>query len=84
MSRSRKKAPVVCVVGAGNGKRFRRAAHKAMRARARAALSQERYHDVPLRMEEVSNIYDYKDWTRYVTSEDSESLRELAEKQARK
>lgn len=84
MSRSRKKAPVVCVVGGGNGKIFRRCANKAMRARTRMAISQGIFDHAPQRLEEVSCIWDYKDWTRYVTSEDSERMHETLKQQMRK
>jgi len=84
MSRSRKKKPVVTIVGGGNGKIFRRTAHKSMRAKVRTALAQGSFEDVPTRMEEVSDIYDYKDWSRYVTSEDSESLHKELQRQRRK
>lgn len=84
MSRSRKKKPVVCLAGSNSGKSFRRAAHKAMRAKTRAALSHENYDDVPLRLEEVSDIYDYRDWITYVTPGDREWLQDVAKRQMRK
>ncbi len=84
MSRSRKKKPVVCLAGANSGKSFRREAHRAMRARTRAALAQGRYDDAPLRMEEVSDIYNYRDWVSYVTPGDREWLQDVAKKQMRK
>jgi len=55
-----------------------------MRAKVRTALAQGSFEDVPTRMEEVSDIYDYKDWSRYVTSEDSESLHKELQRQRRK
>ena len=84
MSRSRKKSPVVCVVGGGNGKAFRRCANKAMRARTRKALAHGDFDDAPERLTEVSCIWDYKDWTRYVTSDDSERMHETLKQQMRK
>jgi hypothetical protein len=84
MSRSRKKSPVVCVVGGGNGKIFRRCANKAMRRRERVALSQGDFDAIPQRLKEVSCIWDYKDWTRYVTSEDSANLHAALKKEQRK
>ena len=84
MSRSRKKKPVVCLAGANSGKSFRREAHRAMRAKTRAALTQGRYDEAPLRMEEVSDIYNYRDWMSYVTPGDSEWLQEVAVRQGRK
>jgi len=84
MSRSRKKSPVVCLAGGNNGKAFRRSANKAMRARVRAALTQECFDQLPQRLEEVSCIWDYKDWTRYVTSEDPMRLHDVLVKQIRK
>lgn len=83
MSRSRRRTPVVTVVR-GNGKAFRRTAHKSMRAKARAALAQDLFDQLPIRMEEVSNIYAYKDWSRYVTSEDTDRLHDVLKKQMRK
>jgi hypothetical protein len=84
MSRSRKKSPHLCVVGGNNGKEFRRAAHSAMRARTKALIAQGRFEDVPTKMEEVSSIYDYKDWSTYVTSDDSDRHKEAVQKQMRK
>lgn len=84
MSRSRKRSPVVVVVGAGRGKPFRRCANKAMRRRTKAALAVGCFDCAPVRLEEVSDIYDYKDWSRYVTSEDSASLHRELKKQMRK
>ncbi len=84
MSRSRKKSPVVCVVGGGNGKIFRRCANKAMRARTRMALAHGDFDGAPQRLIEVSCIWDYKDWTQYVTSEDSERMHATLKKQMRK
>jgi len=84
MSRSRKKAPVVCVVGGGNGKIFRRCANKAMRARTRMALAHGDFDDAPQRLKEVSCIWDYKDWRSYVTSNDSERMQAALQKEQRK
>jgi len=84
MSRSRKRAPVVVVVGAGRGKPFRRCANKAMRRRTKEAIAAGCFDCAPVRIEEVSCIYDYKDWSRYITSDDLESFREELKKQMRK
>jgi len=84
MSRSRKKQPFVVIAGANRGKPFRRSANRAMRARVRAALSQGDPDLAPVRLEEVSNVYDYRDWIRYVTSDDSEWMQEFAKKTRRK
>ena len=55
-----------------------------MRRREKAAISQGDFDDAPQRLEEVSDIYDYKDWSCYVTSEDSEHLHQTLQKQLRK
>jgi len=84
MSRSRKRSRVVVIVRGSLGRLFRRRANKAMRRRTKLALVRGRYEHAPRRLEEVSDIYDYKDWSRYVTSEDSESLHRALKKQMRK
>lgn len=84
MSRSRKRSRFIDIAASGNGRVFRRCANKAMRAKARAAIKQCHFDDLPVRLEEVSEIYDYKDYSRYVSTDDSEWSLKVWEQQKRK
>ena len=61
MTRSRKRAPVICDAHP----KMKRWARRQFRARERQALATGRYEDAPLRKQEASQVWEHRDWVRH-------------------